>query len=216
MSTRSSIIIIALLLVITLASGLVIGNLLPDKVASHWDAQGQVNGYSSKTFATFFVPGMEVFLLLLFLGLPLIDPRKENIRKFRPYYNLFIVFIIGFMTYMYILTLAWNLGVKFELLRLMAPAYAGLLFFSGVLLTKAQPNWFIGIRTAWTLSDNRVWAKTHEVGGTVFKVCGVVCLLGVVFPAQAIWFLVVPILSGSVGLIVYSYLYYRSLHQGEA
>jgi uncharacterized membrane protein len=216
MSTRNSIILIAILLVVTVGVSLALGNQMPGSMASHWNAQGQVDGYSSKTFGLFFVPGLELGLVALFLCLPLIDPRKENIQKFRPTYNLFIVLIMGFMSYLHFLTLAWNLGWIFNLMRWMSPAYSALMFFVGVLLGKAQPNWFIGIRTPWTLSDNEVWRRTHQLGGTAFKVCGAISLAGIFFPQQAIWFLLIPILGVALGLVVYSYLYYRSLHQREA
>ena len=143
-------------------------------------------------------------------------PAKRIFESSVPVYNLFIVFIIGFLSYLHFLTLAWNLGWIFDLMRWMTPAYALLLFFTGVLLEKAQSNWFIGIRTPWTLSDNRVWEKTHQVGGTAFKVCGVISLAGILFPQQAIWFLLIPMLGRALGLVIYSYVYYRSLHQREA
>lgn len=216
MSTRKTIILITLLVVLTAGVSFIFGNQMPDRMASHWDAKGVVNGYSDKTFALYFVPGMEIILVALFLALPLIDPRKQNIQKFRPVYNLFVIFVFGFLSYLHFLTLAWNLGWIFNLMRWMSPAYAALLFFAGVLIGNAQPNWFIGIRTPWTLSDNQVWEKTHKIGGTAFKVCGLISLAGVIFPQQATWFLLIPILAVALGLFVYSYLYYRSLHQREA
>ena len=76
------------------------------------------------------------------------------------------------MSYIHLLTLLWNLGWIFDLVAWMSPAFAVLLFFAGVLMGKAQSNWFIGIRTPWTLSDNRVWEQTHRIGGIAFKVCG--------------------------------------------
>jgi uncharacterized membrane protein len=81
---------------------------------------------------------------------------------------------------------------------------------------KAQSNWFIGIRTPWTLSDNRVWEQTHQIGGFAFKICGAISLVGLIFPRIAIWFLLIPLLGTAFGLILYSYLYYRSLHKGMA
>ena len=98
----------------------------------------------------------------------------------------------------------------------MIPAFAVLLYFAGVLMGKAQSNWFIGIRTPWTLSDNRVWEQTHRIGGIAFKVCGAISLVGLIFPRLAIWFLLIPLLGTAFGLILYSYLYYRSLHKGMA
>ena len=217
MSTKNSIILIVIMLVITVGVSLALGNQMPESMASHWNAQGQVDGYSSKASSLYLIPGMELAMVALLLALPLIDPRKENIRKFRPVYNLFILLIIGFLSYLHFLTLAWNLRLDIRSDALDDSCLCRYCFslpeFSW---RKAQSNWFIGIRTPWTLSDNEVWKKTHQIGGTAFKVCGVISLAGILFPQQAIWFLLIPILGVALGLVIYSYLYYRSLHQREA
>ena len=216
MSTKNSLMVIALLLALTLGVSLMLGNQMPEQMASHWNDAGQVDGYSDKNTALFLVPGMELGLVLLLFGVPMIDPRKENIQKFRPLYNVFVIVTLGFMSYIHLLTLLWNLGWNFDLVFWMIPAFAVLLYFAGVLMGKAQSNWFIGIRTPWTLSDNRVWEQTHRIGGITFKVCGAISLVGLIFPRLAIWFLLVPLLGTAFGLILYSYLYYRSLHKGLA
>ncbi len=128
MSTKNSLIIIVLLLALTLGVSLFLGNQMPEQMASHWNAAGQVDGYSDKNTALFLVPGMELALVLLLMGVPMIDPRKENIQKFRPLYNVFVIVVLGFMSYVHVLTLLWNLGWKFELVVWMIPAFAVLLY----------------------------------------------------------------------------------------
>ncbi len=216
MTTRNTSILIIIIILFTLGVSLAAGPLVPDKMASHWDTLGQVDGYSNKTTGLFLLPGVEVGLAMLLIFLPMIDPRKKNIRHFRPVYNVFVVVIIGFMTYIHFLTLAWNLHLITNLLRWMSPAFAILLYLCGVLISKAQPNWFIGIRTPWTLSDDRVWEKTHLAGGLTFKICGIVSLAGLIFPNAYIWLLMIPLLGSTVGLIIYSYVAYKNLHRGEA
>jgi uncharacterized membrane protein len=161
MSTKISILIIVALLILTVGISVLSEPWMPGEMVSHWNAQGQPDGYSNKSFVLFFLPAMEFGLVFLLFGLPLIDPRKENIRKFQLSYYWFVVLIIGFMSYLHLLTLGWNLVLEFDLLRWMVPAFAVLIYFSGGLIARAQPNWFIGIRTPWTLSDNRVWERTH-------------------------------------------------------
>ena len=212
MSTKNTIFFLIVLILATFGGSLVLSTRMPESMASHWNAQGQVDGYSSRTFGLYYVPAMQLGLALLFLGIPLIDPRKENIRKFRPVFNLFIIFIVGFFSYIHGLTLVWNLGVSFALMLWMSPAMALLLFLAGVLIHKAQPNFFIGIRTPWTLSDDRVWNETHRMGGWAFKACGLLSLLGMISPAFAIVFLLVPVLVAAFGLILYSYILYRKYH----
>ncbi len=120
--------------------------------------------------------------------------------------------LVGFMTYLHILTLAWNLHLITDLLLWMTPAFAILLYLSGVLVSKAQPNWFIGIRTPWTLSDDLVWEKTHRVGGVAFKVSACISLIGLIFPQAYVWLLMIPIMISAIGLVVYSYIAYKKLH----
>jgi uncharacterized membrane protein len=77
------------------------------------------------------------------------------------------------------------------------------------LLEKAKRNWFIGIRTAWTLSSDTVWDKTHQLGAKLFKVTGLICLVGVFFQQYAFVFLIAPVLLVSLYLVIYSYVEYR-------
>ena len=95
----------------------------------------------------------------------------------------------------------------------MLPAMGLFFFFVGVLLGKAKQNYFIGIRTPWTLQDERVWNETHQRGALVFKISGVIALLGIIFPSLSIWFLLVPVLLATVYIVAYSYFVYRRLHK---
>lgn len=97
-------------------------------------------------------------------------------------------------------------------MRAVLPVLLGALFvFIGRLLPRMQPNWFMGIRTPWTLSSERVWQKTHQVGATSFSIAGVaVMLVGVLAPnAMATKFMVAAILVGAFWPVVYSYLEWR-------
>jgi len=91
----------------------------------------------------------------------------------------------------------------------LSPAFAILLYYSGTLTEKAKQNWFVGIRTPWTLSSEKVWQKTHKIGGKLFKICGIIALLGFFFPDLAFLFILVPLLSVCVYTIVYSYFEYK-------
>jgi uncharacterized membrane protein len=84
-----------------------------------------------------------------------------------------------------------------------------LFYYVGVVCEHSKRNWFIGIRTPWTLSSDRVWEKTHKIGGRLFKAAGVVALIGVFFQRHAVWFILIPVLSVAVYTILYSYLEYQ-------
>lgn len=182
---------------------------MPEKMASHWNAKGQVDGYMSRFWGLFLMPVISLGLLVLFILIPMIDPLKENIEKFRTYFDGFIVLLILFLFYIYLLTIFWNIGMRFNMTRLLAPALGALYYSIGILTENAKRNWFIGIRTPWTLSDDRVWDKTHKIGGRLFKIAGIIALLGFFFPSIAIYFMVVPVILVAVYTFVYSYFEYH-------
>ncbi len=110
MSTRTTMIVVSILIIGSTLVGIALWPRLPDPMASHWDASDQVNGYMSRFWGVFLMPVMTAGLFLFFLAIPNIDPLKANIAQFRETFNLFIVLFVGFMVYIYFLTLLWNLG----------------------------------------------------------------------------------------------------------
>jgi uncharacterized membrane protein len=184
---------------------------MPESVASHWNARGQVDGHMPKFWGVFFVPLLAVFLAVLFLAIPRIDPLKKNIEEFRNNYEKFILLLFVFLLYVYLLTIAWNLGHSFDMFVFLTPGFAVLFFYSGVLIEHAKQNWFIGIRTPWTMSNETVWNKTHKLGGKIFKTSGALAALGVFFESYAFYFVLVPVALGSFYLVIYSYLEFQKL-----
>jgi uncharacterized membrane protein len=185
---------------------------MPSTMASHWGVSGEVNGYMSKPWGLYFVPILSLFLYLLFLVLPKFDPYKENFSQFAHYYYQFVTVVISFLFYLYLLTIFWNLGYRFNILQLLSPAFAILFYFVGVLTINAHQNWFVGIRTPWTMTNKIVWKKTHVLGGKLFKLTALVNLLGIVFPEQAIFLMITPAVFTSIFVFIYSY----SVFQGQA
>ena len=210
MSTRTTLIIVAILIVASTLAGLLLWNQLPEPMASHWGTNDQVNGYISKFWGVFLMPVITIAMLLLFLVIPAIDPLKANIAKFRDYFNTFIALIVAFMVYIYGLTLVWNLGyTNFRMSIAMLPAMGLLFIFIGIMVGKAKRNYFIGIRTPWTLSSDKVWDETHRVGGKLFIASGLLALLGAFFPDYAFWFIMGPVMGTALFTVVYSYVLFQ-------
>lgn len=183
---------------------------LPVQIASHWNAVGQVNGYMPRVWGVFLFPIIFLIVAALFFAIPRMDPKRENIEKFRRYFDYFLVAFSLALYYIYLLTLLFNIGYALNLGLAIIPPIALLFYVIGVILPHTEPNWTIGIRTPWTISSASVWRKTHEVGGLVFKISAVISLIGVFFPAPAaIWFLLVPIAGSVIGLVIYSYVLYE-------
>lgn len=198
-----------IILLAAVATGLFFYPQLPPVVASHWDASGNVNGYMAKGWAVATFPIIIAIMSLFFLLIPRIDPKRENIAKFRNYFDYLIIAISLVFYYFFLLFLFWNVGVPFNFIPAIIPAFSFLFWFIGMILPYTEPNWFIGIRTPWTISSETVWKKTHIVGGMWFKISALIALLGIVFPSVALWLMLVPILATAIGVFVYSYVLYE-------
>ncbi len=208
MNTKLTIVLSVAIILIALILGALVYDQMPDQVASHWNEKGEVDGYMGKFWGVFLMPVISIAMLALFLVIPNLDPLKENITEFRETYNLFIFFFMLFFGYVWALTIVWNFR-PFNMNSAILPATGLLFIFIGYMLGKAKRNWFIGIRTPWTLSSETVWDKTHQLGGKLFMASGVLAILGIFFGEYAIWFTLVPLLGSTVYLLVYSYLLYK-------
>ncbi len=210
MNTRTSILVSMTLIVATLVVGLALMPRLPDPMASHWDINNQVDGYMPRLWAILFTPLVSLGLLGMFQLIPLIDPLKENIGKFRNYYNLLYVLLLFFLIYIHGLKLVWNLGyASFGMDSAMLPAM-GLLFIAiGAMLGKAKRNWFIGIRTPWTLSSDTVWERTHQLGGKLFMLSGLLVVASIFLGSSGIWLMLAALLGSSLFLVLYSFILYQ-------
>ncbi|QFU81754.1 SdpI family protein [Natronorubrum aibiense] len=188
---------------------------LPAKIVSNWNAAGEPNGTMPKTLALWLFPTLTAGLLLLFALIPRIDPFQANIAEFRPYYDWFIIVFTGYMLLLHVGIIAFNLGYEFDFTYLVLVGSAGLFYYCGILLTRAKRNWFVGIRTPWTLSNEDVWNRTHALGGTLFKLTAILTLIGLLFGKYALYFLVVPALLTAAVTVAYSYYLYNRLEQSE-
>ena len=176
---------------------------LPEKVASHWNLEGKADGYMDRAGGAFFVPVLSLFMLALFYVLPRIDPLKKNYAAFRNEYDGMVAVLVGFMYYVYLLTLLINFGHGIDIVQWLSPAFAVLFYYVGILLGKAKQNWFVGIRTPWTLESESVWDKTHAVASRLFKAAGVAALLGVFVPQAGLMVAV----ALAVGVAVFTFFY---------
>lgn len=182
---------------------------MPARMVTHWDAVGDPNGGMSRLVALALLPALSVALLGLFAALPRIDPLGENVGAFRERYDTFVVLVVGLLTYVHLLVIAWNAGYRFELIQALAPAIGVPFYYAGVVSAHAERNWFVGIRTPWTLSNDEVWKRTHERAAPLFKIAGVLAALGAVVPDYAVVLVVGPAAAVAAYTTVYSYVEYR-------
>ena len=147
---------------------------LPPTMPTHFRFNGTPDGLSSRLSALAFAPIVMVVMTVLFNVLPKVDPRRENYAKFLRSYWLIAHALIVFLLVAQALTIAAGLGFSVKVVRLMPLGIGLLLVFLGNYLTRVEPNWFVGIRTPWTLSSDTVWRKTHRTGGWLMVLGGLV------------------------------------------
>ena len=188
---------------------------LPEQIASHWNIHGEVDGYLPKFWGAFLMPFMMLASALLLLIFPRIDPLKANVEKFKEYYYGFIVVLLIFFLFIHLQVTLWSVGLKVNPARTL-PVGMGILFFSaGILCGKARQNWFIGVRTPWTLANEKVWEKTHRVAGKLFKISGVLAVLGVFFGEWSFYFVIIPVIFSAIFPLVFSYIAYKKEMAGK-
>jgi len=191
----------------TVATVLCFYNNLPERVASHWNFAGQVDGWTSNTFHGIFFPLLIIILYALLLVLPLIDPHKGNYQKFIATYHIFKGLIIATLFIIYLATTLFNLGYQINIGIITATTIGILMMIMGYYLRGIKENWFIGIRTPWTLSSPHVWAKTHKFSSWLFMIFGLILIVAPHLPAAlGIALFIVGIISVVFGSFLYSYL----------
>ena len=185
---------------------------LPDPVPTHWGLDGQANGWTAKPLGVFLEPLLGLALTALFIVLPQLSPRGFEMTPFQRLYPTIVAAVAGLLLYVTIFALAAASGAVPP-----APAYlmAGIGVFLAVignLFGKVTRNFFIGIRTPWTLASDQVWERTHRFAAPVFVLGGVllaVASLSATPPIALVAILVVTILVP----VPYSYIVWR---RGEA
>lgn len=188
---------------------------LPEEIPSHWDFQGNVDGYSSKVEFSFLAV-LPLLLWVMFHYLPKMDPRKENYQKFSGFYQGFQVVMVLFMDLVFFLCLYTAFHPESDWVSKVIPVAVGLLFvFIGNYLPKVKPNYFVGIKTPWTLSSEGVWLKTHRKGGMCFVLLGIFMVVSPFFPripSMVFGTVVMMAVFVPVGL---SYVYFEQERKGK-
>jgi immunity protein, SdpI family len=189
---------------------------LPPTVATHWNVRGEADGFSSRLVAVSIMPLVILVMTVLFNVLPRLDPRRANYSKFIGTYWLIANAVILFILIGHGMIVATGLGYPVKIGRTM-PIGVGLLFIVlGNYLTRVEPNWFIGIRTPWTLSSDTVWRKTHRTGGWLMVLGGIVIAACAFFPPAAFLPLfIAAVLLMAVIPIVQSYILWKR-EQGKS
>ena len=183
----------------------------PDRIPVHWNISGEVDRYGGKIEGLLLMPLMAAGIYLLMRFLPKIDPGRANYARFGGVYATIRIAILAMMALIQGLVLASVLWRPLDM-SAAAPLLVGALFvLMGGLMGKIRPNWFVGIRTPWTLTSKVAWVRTHRLGGWLFVAQGLLFILSGLAGVRAFHLVVIgSMFVVIVVLVVYSYVVWRS------
>jgi len=188
---------------------------LPATVPMHWDAHGHVDGWGPKWTLFMLGPGAMVFVVFVFSALPWLSPKKFELDSFRATYLYIMIAIVALLAYIHLLALAAALGATLDMSRAVMGGVCLLTALTGNVLGKVRRNFFIGVRTPWTLANEHVWNATHRLAAKTFFAAGLAGLAFAILRAP-FWLPLATILTGAVAPAVYSLILYKQLErQGE-
>jgi uncharacterized membrane protein len=206
----------AVVILAVLAGTLVAYPSLPNVVPIHWDAHGQVNGWGPKWSLFLYGPGGMLLMVLMFAALPWLSPRKFEVDSFRATYLYIMIVIVAMMAYCQGLILLAALGslsgVVFDITRAIVGGVCLLIALLGNVLGKVRRNFFVGIRTPWTIANERVWNVTHRFAAKTFFAGGLLGLVAVVLRAP-FWVPIAAILIATLVPAAYSLVFYKQLER---
>ena len=183
---------------------------LPDQVPTHWNYDGQVNGsmprFWGAAMPALLILGMAVLTWLL----PVISPRRFEIKPFANVYVMLMLAIQGLMLVMGLATLLFAVGYPVAMPKVAMLGVGALFLILGNYMGKLRKNFFIGIRTPWTLASDAVWERTHRLGGWLFMLAGLLVIIITLTDAPP-WLPIALLLAAGFIPAIYSLVIYKRL-----
>lgn len=212
MSSRAATLTGLLLLAATLAYSLYLFASLPERIPTHWNIQGQVDGWGHRTWAAFFGPGMLAMLLLMQVLLPWLSPTNFKVEPFTATFNYVLVVMQGLFAFLHVAMLQAALHPQLDAGRVIIGALCLSLALLGNVMGKVRRNFWMGFRTPWTLASDRVWIATHRLGARLMLAGGLAGALLMVFGGSPVLAFVL-IMAMALAPVPYSLLLYKQLER---
>ena len=181
---------------------------LPDPIPSHWNMHGEVDGYTSKLWGVTILPLSAILVFVVMRLIPVISPKGYRTESFANVLHIFQVTIVGFTSLVAILVLLEAKDINVYINKVIYGALGALFIVMGNYFGKIRKNFFLGVRTPWTLASDEVWARTHRLAGRLFVLLGVFMLAGIFVTLQP-WLLIGMIVVIALVPVLYSYWLYR-------
>jgi uncharacterized membrane protein len=191
---------------------------LPDTVPIHWGVNGQANGYGPKWIGTFLFPLISIGIYVLIRTLLVAGPRlggRENMAANLQLVKIIQIGVLLFLLIVQLATTAQTLGVVFDMTTVIMLAFSVLFLFLGNYMGKIRRNFWMGIRTPWSLANAVVWERTHRLGGWLFVAVGLIGIPCSFIPSLRLWGIIVPLIAVSIFLYIYSYICYQRQTRSE-
>ncbi len=183
---------------------------LPLRVASHWNATGQVNGWTTRTGLVVMLPALALVMAVVLRYVPQLDPKRRNFPLHAPAYWLVANLLLGFLAVIHVAIIGYNLGWMVPLNAIIGVAIGVLFVVTGNVLTRVRPNWIFGVRTPWTLSSDLSWRETHRLAGYLFVLSGLLVVgCGLLRPAVMFPVLIGSLTTTALIAVVYSYFAWK-------
>lgn len=183
---------------------------LPELVPTHWNARGEANGFTPKPWGPFVLPIAMTAVYAIRALVPRVSPRGYDVESFRGVFETLLVAILAFLLLVHVLTLLAGTGMDVPMARTIFAGLGILFVVMGNVLGKVRKNFFVGIRTPWTLANDEVWLLTHRLAGKLFVISGVVLFVAGLLGAGTPVVLIAVVVTGVVP-VAYSYVVHRRL-----
>lgn len=213
--TRVYYVVAVVLVAVALGASMVFSPRLPETVPIHWNMHGEIDGYGPKAQALFLMPALMAGLIVLFRMLQWLSPRHFEVDSFRATWLYIMVLVVGFFGYLHGAIL-WS--VQTGTVNPTRTIFGGiflLLACLGNVLGRVRRNFWIGVRTPWTLASERVWNDTHRMAARLFFVVGLLGAVAVFFGAPVIAAVVIFSMIIMVPVVYSLVLYKRLERRGE-
>jgi uncharacterized membrane protein len=199
-----------LLIAAMFAGAIAVWPIAPARIPVHWNFDGSVDGYGGRIEGLLGIPLLALGIYLLMRYLPRIDPGRANYARFGGAYTAIRAGLVVLMAVVYGVILSSVLNYPIDVSRVVPVAVGALFVLIGSVLGKVRPNWFVGIRTPWTMSSKVSWIRTHRLGGWIFMGLGLIFAATGVFRLGSFsWVAIGAVFATVATLFVYSYIVWR-------
>jgi uncharacterized membrane protein len=212
---KNHLLICGILVLAALTAGLALYTRLPERVPSNWDVHGQVIAHTTRTTAVLFIPALMAAFMLLYSALPAISPRRFEVDNFRPTYAYKMVLMVAAMGYSQGMLLWAALTPKAPVNRAVLGGGCVVVALMGNVLGRVKRNFYIGVRTPWTLASEPVWYATHRLAGKTVVAAGILGLVLVIVLSHPLP-VIILLFVGCMIPMVYSFIYYKRLEKQGA